>query len=56
MKGELKINLLEKLKEAKENLVYLSLQMNVITKNEYQKELNQAKKRIEEIIEILNNE
>lgn len=54
MKDELKINLLEKLKETKENLVYLTLQMNVITKSEYQKELNKAKKRIEEIIDLLN--
>ena len=52
--NESKSNLLEKLKEAKEILVYLTLQMNVITKNEYQKELNRAKKKIEEIIELLN--
>ena len=54
MKDELKSNLLEKLKETKEIIVYLSLQMNVITKNEYQKELNRAKKKIEEIIDLLN--
>mgnify|MGYP001565507788 FL=1 len=54
MKDELKISLLEKLKETKENLVYLTLQMNVITKNEYQKELNKAKRKIEEIIDLLN--
>lgn len=54
MKDELKTSLLEKLKETKENLVYLILQMNVITKNEYQKELNRTKKRIEEIIDLIN--
>ena len=54
MKDELKTNLLEKLKETKENLVYLSLQMNVITKNEYQREINKAKRKIEEIIYLLN--
>ena len=54
MKDELKISLLEILKETKENLVYLTLQMNLITKNEYQKELNKAKRKIEEIIDLLN--
>ena len=45
MKDELKINLLEKLKETKENLVYLTLQMNVITKSEYQKRTKQSKEK-----------